>query len=147
MLRYQGGARGLLWSSQVALGSSNGVRLRVFGEKASLSWFQEQPNELVHARLGGRTETIKRGADDLSEAARARTRTPPGYPEGYLEAFSNLYAGFAEAIRARRGKREPSAIGRDIPTAYDGLKGVAFVDAVVDSASATNPAWMTPVAV
>jgi len=77
----------------------------------------EQPNELVHARLGGRTEVIKRGADDLSESAKARTRTPPGHPEGYLEAFANLYAGFAEAIHAKREKREPTAIGQDIPTA------------------------------
>ena len=145
MLRYEGGARGLLWSSQVALGCSNGVRLRVFGEKASLQWFQEQPNELVHAKLNGRTEVIKRGADDLSEAAKVRTRTPPGHPEGYLEAFANLYAGFAEAIRARQDNREPTAIGRDIPTAYDGLKGVAFVDAVVDSSEA-NSVWMAPVA-
>ncbi len=100
LLRYQGGARGLLWSSQVALGSSNGVRLRVFGEKASLSWFQEHPNELIHARLGGRTETIKRGADDLSDTAKVRARTPPGHPEGYLEAFANLYAGFADLRQA-----------------------------------------------
>jgi predicted dehydrogenase len=147
MLRYEGGARGLLWSSQVALGSSNGVRLRVFGEKASLTWFQEQPNELVHARLNGRTEIIKRGADDLSQAAKARTRTPPGHPEGYLEAFANLYAGFAEAIRAGREGREPTAIGSDIPTAYDGLKGVAFVDAVVDSAEAESQGWVKPIAV
>ncbi|WP_246289160.1 Gfo/Idh/MocA family protein [Rhizobium indigoferae] len=147
MLRYEGGARGLLWSSQVALGSSNGVRLRVFGETASLRWFQERPNELVHARLNGRTEIIKRGADELSEAAKVRTRTPPGHPEGYLEAFANLYAGFAEAIRAKRDGRQPTAIGRDIPTAYDGLKGVAFVDAVVDSAAANNQPWLTPVAV
>jgi predicted dehydrogenase len=147
MLRYEGGARGLLWSSQVALGCSNGVRLRVFGEKASLSWFQEQPNELVHARLNGRTELIKRGADDLSQAAKARTKTPPGHPEGYLEAFANLYAGFAEAICAGREGRKPSAIGMDIPTAYDGLKGVAFVDAVVDSSEATNPTWIKPIAV
>lgn len=147
LLRYEGGARGLLWSSQVALGSSNGVRLRVFGDKASLAWFQEQPNELVLAPLGGRTQTIKRGAEDLSEAARARTRTPPGHPEGYLEAFANLYAGFAEAIRARAEGREPGPLGRDVPDAQDGLKGVAFVDAVVDSAEAAQPAWLTPVAV
>ncbi|MGO7199836.1 Gfo/Idh/MocA family protein, partial [Rhizobium ruizarguesonis] len=147
MLRYEGGARGLLWSSQVALGSSNGVRLRVFGDKASLTWFQEQPNELVHARLNGRTEIIKRGADELSDAAKARTRTPPGHPEGYLEAFANLYAGFAEAIRAKREGRDPTAIGRDIPTAHDGLKGVAFVDAVVDSAAATDQPWLAPIAV
>lgn len=133
MLRYEGGARGLLWSSQVAIGCSNGVRLRVFGEKGSLTWFQEQPNELEFTKLMGRTERIKRGADDLSESAKVRTRTPPGHPEGYLEAFGNLYAGFAEAIRARQEGREPTAVGRNIPSVYDGLKGVAFVDAVVDS--------------
>ena len=83
----------------------------------------------------------------MSEAAKARTRTPPGHPEGYLEAFANLYSGFAEAIRARNERREPTAIGRDLPTVYDGLKGVAFVDAVVDSAEASTPVWLKPYAV
>jgi predicted dehydrogenase len=147
MLRYEGGARGLLWSSQVALGNSNGVRLRVFGEKGSLSWFQEQPNELIFAPLAGETRTIKRGADDLSTDAKARTRTPPGHPEGYLEAFANLYSGFAEAIRARRESRDPMPIGQNLPMAYDGLKGVAFVEAVVDSHEAEDQPWLTPVAV
>lgn len=86
----------------MALGSSNSVRLRIFGEKALLSWFQEQPNELAHARLNGRIETIKRGADDLSEGTKVRPRTPSAHPKGYLEAFANLYAGFAKAIRAKR---------------------------------------------
>jgi predicted dehydrogenase len=147
LIRYEGGARGLLWSSQIALGNSNGVRIRVFGEKGGLAWFQEQPNELQLSPLFGRTQTIKRGAEELSEAAKARTRTPPGHPEGYLEAFANLYSGFAEAIRARKERREPTAIGRDIPTVYDGLKGVAFVDAVVDSAEASTPVWLKPYAV
>jgi predicted dehydrogenase len=147
MIRYAGGARGLLWSSQVAIGCSNGVRLRVFGEKGSLQWFQENPNDLLFTGLLGRTELIKRGAGDLSAAATARTRTPPGHPEGYLEAFANLYSGFAEAINARREGREPTAIGKNIPLAYDGLKGVAFVDAVVDSAHASDQPWITPVAV
>jgi len=147
MLRFEGGARGLLWSSQVAIGNSNGVRLRVFGEKGSLQWFQEQPNELVLTPLNGRVQLIKRGADDLSEDARARTRTPPGHPEGYLEAFANLYAGFAEAIRARCENRAPAPIGQNLPTAYDGLKGVAFVEAVVDSHEAADQPWLTPVAV
>lgn len=147
MMRYQGGARGLLWASQVALGHSNGVRLRVFGEKGSLAWFQEQPNELIYASLGGETRTVKRGADDLSEDARCRTRTPPGHPEGYLEAFANLYCGFAEAIRARQEAREPSAIGVNLPLVYDGLKGVAFVESVVDSHAASEQPWLTPVAV
>lgn len=147
MMRYQGGARGLLWSSQVAIGNSNGVRLRVFGEKGSLQWFQEQPNELVFTPLDGRVQTVKRGADDLSEDAKVRTRTPPGHPEGYLEAFANLYAGFAEAIRARQEGREPGVLGQNVPLAYDGLKGVAFVEAVVDSHEAANQPWLTPVAV
>ncbi|MGX7874602.1 Gfo/Idh/MocA family protein [Mesorhizobium sp. ORM6] len=147
LLRYEGGARGLLWSSQVALGCSNGIRLRVFGEKGGLIWFQEQPNELMFSPLFGRTETIKRGADDLSEAAKVRTRTPPGHPEGYLEAFANLYRGFAEAIHARREGRKATAIGLNVPTAYDGLKGVAFVDAVVDSAEAEGQPWLKPYAV
>lgn len=147
MMRYEGGARGLLWSSQVALGNSNGVRLRVFGSEGSLQWFQEQPNELVYTPLDGRVQTIKRGADDLSEDAKVRTRTPPGHPEGYLEAFANLYAGFAEAIRARREGREPGSLGRNLPLAHDGLKGVAFVEAVVDSAGAAEQPWITPAAV
>ncbi len=147
LLSYVGGARGLLWSSQVSLGCSNGIRLRVFGEKGGLAWFQEQPNELTFAPLLGRTEIIKRGGDDLSAAAKARTRTPPGHPEGYLEAFANLYLGFAEAIRAHREGRRPTAIGQHIPTAYDGLKGVAFVEAVVDSAEIDERRWLTPYAV
>ncbi len=147
MMRYEGGARGLLWSSQVALGNSNGVRLRVFGETGSLSWFQEQPNELILAPLAGRVQTIKRGAEDLSEDAKLRTRTPPGHPEGYLEAFANLYAGFAEAIRARHQGRAPSLLGQNLPMAHDGLKGVAFVEAVVDSHEAEDQPWITPIAV
>jgi predicted dehydrogenase len=147
MMRYEGGARGLLWSSQVALGNSNGVRLRVFGETGSFQWYQEQPNELVYAPLDGRVQTIKRGSDEVSEDARLRSRTPPGHPEGYLEAFANLYAGFAEAIRARRDGRAPGALGQNLPLTYDGLKGVAFVEAVVDSAEAKEPVWLTPVAV
>ena len=147
MMRYEGGARGLLWPSHVALGNSNGVRLRVFGETGSFQWFQEQPNEVIFTPLNGRVQVIKRGADDVSEDARLRSRTPPGHPEGYLEAFANLYAGFAEAIRARHDNREPGVLGRNVPLAYDGLKGVAFVEAVVDSAESGTPVWLTPVAV
>lgn len=146
MMRYEGGARGLLWSSQVALGNSNGVRLRVFGETGSLSWYHEQPNELILAPLDGRVQILKRGDEDLSEDAKVRTRTPPGHPEGYLEAFANLYAGFAEAVRARREGRTPSTLGQNLPVAYDGLKGVAFVEAVVDSHEADDQPWITPVA-
>jgi predicted dehydrogenase len=147
MMRYKGGARGLLWSSQVALGNSNGVRLRVFGETGSFQWYQEQPNELIYAPLVGHVQTLKRGTDEMSPDAKLRSRTPPGHPEGYLEAFANLYAGFAEALNARLENREPSPLGQNLPMAYDGLKGVAFVDAVVDSAQSETPVWLTPIAV
>jgi predicted dehydrogenase len=102
---------------------------------------------LIYAPLGGRVQIIKRGADEVSEDAKVRSRTPPGHPEGYLEAFANLYAGFAEAIRARKENRPPGLVGQNIPLAYDGLKGVAFVEAVVDSAEATDPTWIRPIAV
>jgi len=143
MIRYEGGARGLLWSSQVAIGCSNGLRLRVFGEKGSLAWWQEQPNELLFTPLFGAPLTIKRGREDLEPSAKVRTRTPPGHPEGYIAAFANLYNGFAEAIRAHRQGRAPSEVGQQVPTSADGLKGVAFVDAVVDSHEKHN-SWLTP---
>ena len=144
MLRYEGGARGLLWSSQVAVGCSNGLRLRVFGETGSLFWFQEEPNVLLHTPLEDRPRTIKRGRDDLSQGARVRTRTPPGHPEGYIEAFANLYRGFAEAIRGRRDGRAPEGAGRNVPTGHDGIKGVAFIDAVVDCYEGSEPRWVRP---
>ena len=144
MLRYKGGARGLLWSSQVAIGHSNGLRLRIAGEAGSLARWHEQPNELQFTPLKGRPTLIKRGSDGLSAAATVRTRTPAGHPEGYIEAFANLYAGFAEAIRARRDGRDVAAAWRDVPTSRDGLKGVAFVEAVVDSHEKAPFGWQRP---
>lgn len=143
MIRYQGGARGLLWSSQVAIGCSNALRLRVFGETGSLMWSQEQPNELIFTSLEGVTQIIKRGRDDLDDLTKARTRTPPGHPEGYIEAFTNLYSGFASALRARDQQREITGIGAAVPQIEEGLKGVAFVDAVVDSHE-QGTVWVTP---
>ncbi|WP_313195241.1 Gfo/Idh/MocA family oxidoreductase [Shinella zoogloeoides] len=144
MIRYEGGARGLLWSSQVAIGQSNGLRLRVFGETGSLAWHQEHPNELLFTKLFGAPETIKRGRDELSDDTRARTRTPPGHPEGYIEAFTNLYSGFAAIIRARAEGRDAGPMGEGVPASYDGLKGVAFVDAVVDSHEKHSGGWLVP---
>ncbi|HEJ9149730.1 TPA: Gfo/Idh/MocA family oxidoreductase [Serratia marcescens] len=142
-IRYEGGARGMLWSSQVAIGCSNALRLRVFGETGSLSWSQEQPNELLYTALEGHTQIIKRGRNDLAPIAAARTRTPPGHPEGYIEAFTNLYSGFACALRARAENREPEGIGAAVPQIADGLKGVAFVEAVVDSHQ-QGTVWVVP---
>ncbi len=143
MLRFSGGARGMLWCSQVAPGCENGLRLRVYGEKGGLEWAQENPNELWHAPFGAPRRLITRGGHGAGPDAARLTRTPPGHPEGYLEGFANIYAEAARAILARReGRTDPEA---SFPSVRDGLAGVAFVDACVRSA-ARDGAWVKPAA-
>ncbi len=142
MLRFDGGARGMLWSSQVAPGNENALRLRVYGDKGGLDWRQEEPNTLWHAPFGAPPRKLTRGNAGTGAAAARMTRIPPGHPEGYLEGFANIYAEAAAAIRARaRGEPIPPEVV--FPTAWDGLDGMAFVDACVRSA-ARNGAWVTP---
>ncbi len=132
MLRYKGGARGMLWSSQVAAGNENALRLRVYGSQGGLEWQQEDPNYLWHTPLGEPKRLLTRGGSGATEAANALTRIPGGHPEGYLEGFANLYTDAAHAIiRARDGKSPPA--DSLFPTVQDGLEGVAFVSAVVTS--------------
>lgn len=140
LLRFAGGAKGILWSSQVATGNENGLRLRVYGEKAGLEWAQEDPNYLWHTPLGQPRRRITRGGPEAGAAAGRLTRIPPGHPEGYLEGFANIYGEAAEAILARR---EGRAIPADVlfPTIGDGVRGVAFVDACVRS-SARGGVWV-----
>jgi len=140
LLRFKGGARGMLWCSQVAPGNENALRLRVYGTKAGLEWAQEDPNYLWVTNLGEPKRLITRGgAGSGPEAARV-TRVPPGHPEGYLEGFANIYAEAARAIRAKIDgvAMDPAVI---YPSVADGVKGVAFVDACVRS-SARNAAWV-----
>jgi predicted dehydrogenase len=140
LLRFKGGARGMLWCSQVAPGNENALRLRVYGTKAGLEWAQEDPNYLWVTNLGEPKRLITRGgAGSGPEAARV-TRVPPGHPEGYLEGFANIYAEAARAIRAKIDgvAADPAVI---YPSVADGVKGVAFVDACVRS-SARNAAWV-----
>lgn len=140
MLRYQGGARGMLWCSQVAAGLENGLRLRIFGTKAGLSWEQENPNYLNVTPLGAPPYRLSRGGNGTGDAAARMTRIPSGHPEGYLEGFANIYAEVARAIIARRdGLALDPAV--TFPSLDDGLEGVAFVDACVRS-SAKNAAWV-----
>jgi predicted dehydrogenase len=140
LLRYKGGAKGMLWCSQVAVGQENGLRLRVYGTKGGLEWAQEDPNYLYASKLGEPRRRITRsGAGAGPEAARV-TRIPSGHPEGYLEAFANLYSEAAAAIAAKKsGKRLDSKV--IYPTVDDGVKGVAFVEACVAS-SRRNGAWV-----
>jgi len=139
MLRYPQGVRGLLWASQVATGCENALRLRVYGSRAGLEFAQEQPNELLFTPLGGATQRLTRGRVSSAEA-QAATRIPAGHPEGYLEAFAQLYRDAAEHIRARREGMAVAPASRWLTTAADGVAGLAFVEAVLASHS-SGSAW------
>jgi predicted dehydrogenase len=140
MLRFRGGAKGMLWSSQVAPGNENGLRLRVYGDKGGLEWAQEDPNYLWFTPFGEPKRLITRGGAGSGAAAGRVSRIPPGHPEGYLEGFATIYAEAARAILARRsGSKVPADVV--YPTVDDGLLGVAFIDACVRSAK-RNSAWV-----
>lgn len=133
LLRFAGGARGVLYASQVSVGDENALALRVYGERGALAWRQEEPNTLLLQWPDRPRQVLRTASHDLSDAAARATRLPAGHPEGFLEAFANLYRGFALGIEARlRGDRPPNEAA-DVPTVRDGLRGMRFVDAVVES--------------
>ncbi|MEL6619665.1 MAG: Gfo/Idh/MocA family oxidoreductase [Pseudomonadota bacterium] len=140
MLRFDGGARGMLWSSQVAPGNENALRCRVYGDKGGLEWAQEDPNYLWFTPFGEPKRLITRNGAGAGDAAARVSRVPPGHPEGYLEGFANIYTEAATAIRAAR-VGDPVPDGVVFPTVHDGLKGVQFVSACVKS-SKRNAAWV-----
>ena len=141
MLRYEGGAKGMIWSSQVAPGNENALRLRVYGTEGGIEWCQEDPNYLWYTKLGEPKQLITRGGSGANDAANAVTRIPPGHPEGYLEGFANLYSDAADAIIALREGRKPK--GNPLyPTVHDGLAGVSFVAAAVESSN-QGSSWIT----
>ena len=140
LLRFDGGARGMLWSSQVAPGNENALRIRIYGEKGGLEWAQEDPNYLWHSPFGEPKRLITRNGAGAGAAAARMSRIPPGHPEGYLEGFANVYTEAARAIiAARDGSAVPDGV--IYPTVQDGLKGVQFVSACVKS-SARDGAWV-----
>ena len=140
LLRFAGGARGMLWSSQVAPGNENALRLRVYGERGGLAWSQEHPNQLLHTPLNEAPRLLARGAGALHPAATHATRIPAGHPEGYLEGFAQLYRDAAEQILAMQEGRAPDPLSTATPTAEDGLRGLRFIAAAIASARADG-AW------
>jgi predicted dehydrogenase len=139
LLRFSGGARGSLWASQVAAGHENGLRLRVYGDKAGLEWFQEAPDRLRLAPLGEPPRLITRGSPTTGSAAAQATRLPPGHPEGFLEGFANLYRDFATHLLAHRDGH--AVTGESLmPGIEDGLRGMRFIDRAVASSQAGG-AW------
>jgi predicted dehydrogenase len=142
LLRFSNGARGSLWASQVAVGHENGLRIRVYGEQASLEWFQEQPNQLRYSVLGETPRVITRGCSAAGDSANAVTRIPGGHPEGFLEAFANLYRDFADQIQALKNQQATPDNANLMPSVTDGLKGVEFVEKAVAS-SANGGIWQS----
>jgi predicted dehydrogenase len=141
LMRFEGGARGMLWASQVATGNENNLRLRVYGDKAGLEWGQENPNYLRFAPYGKPPLTISRAGAGATASARHASRIPSGHPEGYLEAFAQLYGDLGEQIAARNAGRSPEAASLLVPGVKEGVEGVQFIDGVLKS-SKQNSAWV-----
>ena len=137
LVRFEEGARGVLFASQVAVGEENGLAIRVYGERRGLRWRQETPNTLQVTALDGPEETWSRGNDyigEMSPAAARATRLPAGHPEAFVEAFANVYANACDTIRARLLGEEPDPLALDFPAVDDGLRGMLFIETVVESA-------------
>lgn len=133
LLRFDGGARGVLMASQISIGEENALRIRVYGDKGGLEWRQEEPNSLTMKWPDRPREIIRAGTGQLSSAAASACRLPSGHPEGFLEAFANVYRAFSDALDDHLAGRRGRAAGYDFPDVHDGVRGMAFIDAVVKS--------------
>lgn len=140
LLRFDGGAKGLLFASQVCVGEENAVSIRVYGEKGGLEWRQQEPNTLWLKWPDRPAQMLRTGADYLGELAALNTRTPMGHPEGYLEAFANIYMAFAGKIRARDSGAEEDLRSADCPGIEDAVRGMRFIELAV-AASASDTKW------
>jgi predicted dehydrogenase len=141
MLRFKGGAKGMLWASQIAVGNENALRLRVFGTKGGIEWDQETPNQMTFIRFGEPKQIYTRGGAAGAGAGLRNLRTPGGHPEGYLEAFATIYAEAAQIIQARKeGKNVPDGV--HTPDISDGILGMKFIAACIESSN-NDTAWVT----
>ena len=140
LLRFDNGANGVLVASQIAAGEENALKIRVYGEKGGLEWAQQEPNTLILKWLDHPVQILRTGGHNLSNYAAFNSRTPAGHPEGYLEAFGNLYRNFALCLSARIEGTTPAAEALDFPSVDEGIRGMAFIDNVVKSSS-SNEKW------
>ena len=141
MLRFKGGAKGAIWSSQVAVGNENNLKIRIFGENGGLEWRQEDPNYLYHTKFGHPTQKITRGSVSASKEANDVTRIPPGHPEGYLEGFANIYSDVYKRLSAQKNKQNYDQSNDCYPTIYDGIEGMRFIETVLES-NKNNSKWV-----
>ena len=131
-----------MMASQVAVGDENALKIRIYGEKGGIEWRQEEPNTLLVKRTDRPTEIVRVGNGYMGAAAKANTRTPAGHPEGYIEAFANIYRNFARTVMAKRDGREPEASWLDFPGVDDGIRGMQFIETVVRSGYEQNVKWI-----
>jgi predicted dehydrogenase len=141
LLRFDNGARGVLYASQISAGEENNLRIRVYGELGGLEWAQQEPNSLIARWLNKPMQIYRTGTTGLYPSTQAHTRIPSGHPEGYLEAFANIYRNFAICIQARLAGHEPDPVYVDFPDVRDGVRGMKFLKAVVES-SKSKVKWM-----
>lgn len=133
LVHFNNGARGIIWASQIAIGRENGLNIRVFGEKGSLEWHQQEPNTLIVDWLDKPRELRRPGTAWISKVSSAVVRIPAGHPEGYLEAFANVYRNFATALADRLEGKKVREADYDYPTVHAGVRGMAFLQAVLAS--------------
>jgi len=133
LLRFKNGGKGVLTASQIATGEENGLRIRIYGSKGAVLWAQENPNYLEAYRYGEARQVLTRGSGYLSDVAKESTRVPTGHPEGYLEAFANIYCGAIEALRRHIDGNPMKTEEYNFPTVYDGLRGMEFIYKAVES--------------
>ncbi len=141
LLRFDNGSKGILFASQIAVGEENNLNIRVYGEKGGIEWHQQEPNTLVVKWLDKPVQVLRTGVGELSEAAQTATRIPAGHPEGYLEAFANIYKNFAKCVQARLAGTEADAVYQDFPSVSDGVRGMQFIERVVES-SKQGAVWL-----
>ncbi|NOR54103.1 MAG: gfo/Idh/MocA family oxidoreductase [Candidatus Aminicenantes bacterium] len=141
LVNYDNGAKGLYWSSQIAVGHDNGLRVRIYGTKASLEWSQENPNYTRISYLSKPTENISRGRDELYPHAQSYSRIPAGHPEGYFEAFANIYSTFITALQKKISGAALSGNDQDYPGVQAGIQGVKFIEKCVES-SQKGAVWI-----
>ena len=142
LLRFDNGAKGVLHCSQVAAGEENAINIRVYGEKGGIEWHQHDPNTMLVKWLDKPMEVYRTGQPYMGAAAQAHTRVPAGHPEGYLEAFANIYRDFAKVIQAKLAGQDPDPMHLDFPGVDDGVRGMQFIDAVIESGE-QNAAWVS----
>lgn len=133
LLHFEGGAKGILHASQISAGEENNLNIRIYGEKGGLEWRQMEPNTLLAKWLDQPVQIFRTGGHGTYPEAAAHTRIPAGHPEGYLEAFANIYRNFARCVQARLEGREPDPVYTDFPSVHDGVRGMRFIEKVIES--------------